>query len=119
MVSGRTSNPEAAVAYLDFWSQNVQLNNWSGDPEFARIPSGKEAWTKPALAEKWPEWVSSYQAGRMFAGAEPMPRFIGVSAVESALGVALQSVVLGEKSVAEALAEANESAQAQIDILRG
>ncbi|WP_323769789.1 sugar ABC transporter substrate-binding protein [Antarctobacter sp.] len=119
MVSARTKNPEAALAYIDFWTQNEQLNTWGGNPEIARVPAGKDAWSSPALAEVWPNWVSAYNEGSFFAGAEPMPRFIGVSAVESALATAIQQVVLGLKTPQEALDAANEAAQAQIDLLRG
>ncbi len=119
MVSSRTENPEAAMAYIDFWTRNEQLNTWGGNPEIARVPAGKEAWSSPGLAEVWPNWVSAYNEGNFFAGAEPMPRFIGVSAVESALATAIQQVVLGQKTPQEALDAANEAAQAQIDLLRG
>ncbi|WP_424988616.1 ABC transporter substrate-binding protein [Microbulbifer sp. S227A] len=119
MVSSRTRNPEAAMAYIDFWTQTEQLNTWGGNPEIARVPAGKEAWSSPALAEVWPNWIKSYNEGNFFAGAEPMPRFIGVSAVESALATAIQQVVLGQKTPQEALDAANEAAQAQIDLLRG
>ena len=119
MVSARTRNPEAAVAYLDFWSQQEQLDLWGAAPEFSRIPAGRNAWNSPALAEKWPNWVEAYNAGTLFQGAEPMPRFIGVSVVETALGNAIQQVVLGRQTPEEALQAANESAQQQIDILRG
>lgn len=119
MVSSRTQNPEAAMAYIDFWSQDAQLNIWGGNPEIARVPAGKAAWKEAGLAKAWPAWVASYEAGTLFEGAEPMPRFIGVSAVESALATAIQQVVLGQKTPQEALDEANAAAQAQIDLLRG
>lgn len=119
MVSARTQNPEAAAAYLDFWSQNDQLGLWGANPEFSRIPAGRTAWESPGLAERWPDWVASYNAGTLFQGAEPMPRFIGVSAVEAALGAAIQQVVLGRQSPADALNAATASAQEQINILRG
>ena len=119
MVSSRSRNPEAAVEYIDFWSQNDQLKIWGGNPEIARIPAGKAAWGEPGLAEAWPNWVSTYNAGTLFQGAEPMPRFIGVSAVENALGTALQEAVLGQKTAQQALDDATTAAQAQIDLLRG
>lgn len=119
MVSSRTKNPEAALAYIDFWTQDEQLNTWGGNPEIARVPAGKAAWSSPALADVWPNWVSAYNEGTFFTGAEPMPRFIGVSAVESALATAIQQVVLGQKTPQEALDAANEAAQKQIDLLRG
>ncbi|MCR9136985.1 MAG: sugar ABC transporter substrate-binding protein [Alphaproteobacteria bacterium] len=119
MVSSRAKNPEAAVEYIDFWSQNDQLKIWGGNPEIARIPAGKVAWGEAGLAEAWPNWVSSYEAGTLFQGAEPMPRFIGVSAVENALGTALQEAVLGQKTAQQALDDATAAAQAQIDLLRG
>ncbi|WP_226781599.1 ABC transporter substrate-binding protein [Oceaniglobus trochenteri] len=119
MVSSSTKNPEAAIEYLDFWSQNEQLNTWGGNPEIARVPAGKSAWSEQGLADAWPAWVESYNAGTLFDGAEPMPRFIGVSAVESALATAIQQVVLGQKTPQEAADEATEAAQAQIDLLRG
>lgn len=119
MVSARAKNPEAAVEYIDFWSRNEQLKIWGGNPEIARIPAGKAAWGEPGLAEAWPNWVESYNAGTLFEGAEPMPRFIGVSAVESALGTAIQEAVLGQKTPQEAMDDATKAAQAQIDLLRG
>ncbi len=119
MVSARTTNAEAAVEYLDFWSQNQQLALWGDNPEFSRIPGGKVAWQSEGLAKRWPGWVESYRAGTLFSGAEPMPRFIGVSVVEAALGTAIQQVVLGQRSVVDALNAANTAAQQQIDVLRG
>lgn len=119
MVSARTENPEAAIEYIDFWSQEQQLGLWGANPEFSRIPAGRVAWDSPGLAERWPTWVDSYKAGTLFQGAEPMPRFIGVSVVETALGNAIQQVVLGQQSPAEALNAATASAQEQINILRG
>ncbi|MCV6824961.1 MULTISPECIES: extracellular solute-binding protein [Halocynthiibacter] len=119
MVSARSENPEAAVEYLDFWSQDDQLEIWGGQPEIARIPAGKAAWDNAELKEAWPNWVKSYEEGSLFAGAAPMPRFIGVSAIESALGTAIQQAVLGQKTPQEALDEATTAAQAQIDLIRG
>lgn len=119
MVSSRSKNPEAAVEYLDFWAQDKQLEIWGGQPETARIPAGKAAWDNPELAEAWPNWVKSYEAGTLFENGAPMPRFIGVSAIESALGTALQQAILGQKTPQEALDEATASAQKQIDLIRG
>lgn len=119
MVSARSKNPEAAIDYVDFWTQNEQLRVWGGNPEIARVPAGKAAWDEPKLAEVWPNWVKAYKAGTLFEGAQAMPRFIGVSAVESALGGAIQQVVLGQKSAQEALDAATSAAQTQIDLLRG
>lgn len=119
MVSSRSKNPEAAAAYVDFWSQNAQLEVWGGQPEIARIPAGKAAWDNPELKEAWPNWVKAYEADTLFKGGAPMPRFIGVSAIESALGTAIQQAVLGQKTPQEALDEATTGAQAQIDLIRG
>ena len=119
MVSARSKNPAAAVDYLDFWSQNEQLSIWGGTPEMARVPAGKEAWKQPELAKIWPNWVNSYEANTLFKGAEPMPRFIGVSVVEKSLGTAIQEVVLGLKTAQQALDDATAAAQPQIDMLRG
>ncbi|KUF08681.1 extracellular solute-binding protein [Pseudoponticoccus marisrubri] len=119
MVSSRAENPEAALDYVDFWSQDKQLEIWGGQPEIARIPAGKAAWDNPELAEAWPNWVKAYDAGTLFQGAAEMPRFIGVSAIESALGTAIQQAVLGQKSPQEALDEATAAAQGQIDLIRG
>lgn len=119
MVSSRAENPEAAVEYIDFWSQNEQLEIWGGQPEVARIPAGKAAWDNAELAEVWPNWVEAYNAGTLFEGAAPMPRFIGVSAIESALGTAIQEAVLGQKTAQQALDDATAAAQTQIDLIRG
>ena len=119
MVSARSKDPEAAVQYLDFWSQDEQLDLWGANPEFSRVPAGKAAWTSPELAERWPNWVGAYKAGTLFEGAQPLPRFIGLSVVESALATALQQVVLGQKKPQEALDAAAASAQQQVDLLRG
>jgi multiple sugar transport system substrate-binding protein len=117
LVSSRAKNKKAVAEYLDFWSQNEQLNIWDGDPVVARIPAGKNAWQSKELSEKWPNWVKSYNEGTMFNGASPMPRFIGVSAVENALATAIQEVVLGQKTAKAALDDANKAAQDQIDLL--
>lgn len=119
MLSSRSKNPEAALEYIDFWSQNQQLEIWGGQPEIARIPAGKAAWDNPELKAAWPNWVSAYDAGTLFEGGAPMPRFIGVSAIESALGTAIQQAVLGQKTPQQALEEAATAAQTQIDLIRG
>ncbi|WP_323764471.1 extracellular solute-binding protein [Marinovum sp.] len=119
MVSSRSKNPEAAAAYVDFWSQDAQLEVWGGQPEIARIPAGKAAWDNAELKEAWPNWVKAYEADTLFKGGAPMPRFIGVSAIESALGTAIQQAVLGQKTPQEALDEATAAAQGQIDLIRG
>lgn len=119
MVSSRSQNPEAAVEYLDFWSQNEQLEIWGGQPEVARIPAGKAAWDNQELAKVWPNWVKAYNEGTLFEGAAPMPRFIGVSAIESALGTAIQEAVLNKKTPKQALDDATAAAQTQIDLIRG
>lgn len=119
MVSARAENPEAAVEYIDFWSQNEQLEIWGGQPEIARIPSGKAAWDNAELEKAWPNWVSAYNEGSLFEGAASMPRFIGVSAIESALGTAIQEAVLGQKTPQQALDDATAAAQTQIDLIRG
>ncbi|ERP96389.1 hypothetical protein Q669_28885 [Labrenzia sp. C1B10] len=119
MVSSRSQNPEAALEYVDFWSQTDQLEIWGGQPEIARIPAGKAAWDNTELKEAWPNWVKAYDAGTLFAGGAPMPRFIGVSAIESALGTAIQQAILGQKTPQEALDEATTSAQGQINLIRG
>lgn len=119
MVSSRSKNPEAAMEYVDFWSQNDQLEIWGGQPEIARIPAGKAAWDNAELKEAWPNWVKAYDEGSLFQGGAPMPRFIGVSAIESALGTAIQQAILGQKTPQEALDEATTAAQGQIDLIRG
>ena len=119
MVSSRSKNPEAALEYVDFWSQNDQLEIWGGQPEIARIPAGKAAWDNAELKDAWPNWVKAYDAGTLFEGGAPMPRFIGVSAIESALGTAIQQAILGQKTPQEALDEATTAAQGQIDLIRG
>lgn len=119
MISSRAKNTEAAVEYLDFWSQNEQLEIWGGQPEVARIPAGKVAWDNPELKQAWPNWVSAYDEGTLFAGSAPMPRFIGVSAIEAALGTAIQEALLGQKTAQQALDDATAAAQTQIDLIRG
>lgn len=119
MVSSRSKNVEAAIEYLDFWAQDEQLEIWGGQPEISRIPAGKAAWDNAELKEAWPNWVKAYDEGTLFKGGAPMPRFIGISAIESALGTAIQQAVLGQKTPQEALDEANVAAQTQIDLIRG
>ena len=119
MVSSRSKNPEAALEYVDFWSQDQQLEVWGGQPEIARIPAGKAAWDNAELKEAWPNWVKAYEEETLFKGGAPMPRFIGVSAIESALGTAIQQAILGQKTPQEALDEATAGAQTQIDLIRG
>ena len=118
MVSSKAQNPEAAIEYLDFWSQNEQLEIWGGQPEIARIPAGKAAWDNAELKEAWPNWISAYNEGTLFEGSASMPRFIGVSAIESALGTAIQEALLGQKTPQQALDDAAAAAQTQIDLIR-
>lgn len=118
-VNANTANQEAALAYVDFWSQNEQLGKWGANPEYSRIPASKAAWESPELAKRWPNWVEAYKAGTLFKGAEPMPRFVGVTQVEQALGATIQQAILEQASPADALAAAAQATQAQIDALRG
>ena len=117
-ISANTKHPEAALEYVDFWSQDQQLGLWDGDPEFSRIPAGKAAWQSPDLAKRWPNWIEAYKAGTLFSGAEAMPRFVGVTQVETALGAAIQEAILGRRPAADALANAQAIAQQQINGLR-
>jgi len=117
-ISANTKNPAAALEYVDFWSQDQQLNLWDGEPEFSRIPAGKAAWQSPELNRRWPNWVEAYRAGKLFSGAEALPRFVGITQVETALGAAIQEAILGRRSAADALAHAQATAQQQISGLR-
>lgn len=119
MVSAQSRNAAAAMDYLDFWSQDARLDLWNGEPEYSRVPAGRHAWSGPRLQQHWPDWVARYRAGTLFQGAQSLPRFLGVSQVESRLATAMQEAVLGRKPVEQALTEQQTAAQQQIDIIRG
>lgn len=119
MVSSQSRNAAAAMDYLDFWSQDARLDLWNGEPEYSRVPAGRHAWSGPRLQQHWPDWVARYRAGTLFQGAQSLPRFLGVSQVESRLATAMQEAVLGRKPVEQALTEQQTAAQQQIDIIRG
>jgi len=118
MVTTLSKHPEAALKYVDFWTQPEQLSLWDGSAEVCRVPAYKAAYDSPQLKKVWPEWVKSYKAGNLFKGSLPMPRFIGLTEAENSLGKAIQSAVLLQKDPQSALDAVAKSAQELYDILR-
>lgn len=118
MVNSRSKNYEEIMAYLKFWTQDEQLKFW-GTKELARVPASKKAWESSEMKQLWPSRVDAYNDGTLFNGSTPAPRFIGVSQIEQYMRVAIQKAVGGKMSASDALNEANESAQKQIDVLLG
>ena len=118
MVNSRSKNYEEIMAYLKFWTNDDQLKFW-GTKEMARIPASKNAWKSNEMRDLWPNRVNAYNDGSLFNGSTPAPRFIGVSQIEQYMRTAIQKAVGGKMSASDALNEANDNAQEQIDVLLG
>jgi len=118
MVNSRSKNYEEIMAYLKFWTNDDQLKFW-GTKEMARIPASKNAWKSNEMRDLWPNRVNAYNDGSLFNGSTPAPRFIGVTQIEQYMRTAIQKAVGGKMSASDALNEANDNAQEQIDVLLG
>ena len=95
-----------------------QLKFW-GTKEMARIPASKNAWKSNEMRDLWPNRVNAFNDGSLFNGSTPAPRFIGVSQIEQYMRTAIQKAIGGKMSPSDALNEANDNAQEQIDMLLG
>ena len=103
MLTSQSKNVKAAMKFLNFFaSQNFQAG-WDGDPIPGRVPATKANWASPDVVKVYPDLVKLYNKGTLFKGALPMPAFPGLVQMESYMGEALQSVVMGQQDVQSAL----------------
>jgi multiple sugar transport system substrate-binding protein len=95
MITTSCENTEAALEYIDFWSQDEQLMAWNGSVQFGRIPTGIAVWESSDMQRFWPDLVVRYNEGTMFEGILPMPAFPGLNEAYESMSTAVQEVLLG------------------------
>lgn len=115
-VSALTQQREAALQYIEFWSQPDVQRGWDGSEVLGRVPGLKANWETDIFKKTYPDWYKLYKDGnKMFDGALPMPAFPGLTEAEKALSNAMQQAVLGKANPKDALAAAAKRAQAIVD----
>lgn len=118
MLTTGSKNEEAALKFLDFYASDDYQAGWDGDPIPGRVPATKKNWESPDIVKVYPDLSELYKAGTLFQGALPMPAFPGITEMETALGEALQAVVVGRMSPKQALDDVAAKSQAVLDKVR-
>ena len=103
MLTSQSKNVKAAMKFLNYFASQEFQAGWDGDPIPGRVPATKENWTSPDVSKVYPDLVKLYNKGTLFKGAIPMPAFPGLVQMETYMGEALQSVVMGQQDVKSAL----------------
>jgi|GEM_PF-795871 len=95
MITTNAKNVEAALAYVDYWTQDEQVIGWNGSVQFGRVPTALVCWSSADIERFWPDLKERYDEGTLFKGVLPMPAFPGLNESYEYFGTALQEVVLG------------------------
>jgi multiple sugar transport system substrate-binding protein len=95
MITTNAKDVEAALAYVDFWTQDEQVLGWNGSVQFGRVPTAIVAWSSADIEKFWPDLKAKYDAGTLFTEVLPMPAFPGLNESYEHFGTAVQEVVLG------------------------
>ena len=95
MITTNCKNIEAALAYIEYWTEDEQLLGWNGSVQFGRVPTGLVCWSSDAIKRFCPDLKKKYDDVTLFKGVLPMPAFPGLNEGHEYLGVALQEVILG------------------------
>ena len=103
MLTSQSKNVKAAMKFLNYFASQEFQAGWDGDPIPGRVPATRENWASPDVVKVYPDLVKLYNKGTLFKGALPMPAFPGLVQMESYMGEALQSVVMGQQDVQSAL----------------
>jgi len=103
MLTSQSKNVKAAMKFLNYFASQEFQAGWDGDPIPGRVPATKENWASPDVSMVYPDLVKLYNKGTLFNGAVPMPAFPGLVQMETYMGEALQSVVMGQQDVQSAL----------------
>jgi len=103
MLTSQSKNVKAAMKFLNYFASQEFQAGWDGDPIPGRVPATRANWASPDVVKVYPDLVKLYNNGTLFKGALPMPAFPGLVQMESYMGEALQSVVMGQQNVQSAL----------------
>jgi ABC-type glycerol-3-phosphate transport system substrate-binding protein len=103
MLTSQSKNVKAAMKFLNYFASQEFQAGWDGDPIPGRVPATLTNWASPDIVKVYPDLVKLYNKGTLFKGALPMPAFPGLVQMESYMGEALQSVVMGQQDVQSAL----------------
>ena len=103
MLTSQSKNVKAAMKFLNYFASQEFQAGWDGDPIPGRVPATRANWASPDVVKVYPDLVKLYNKGTLFKGALPMPAFPGLVQMESYMGEALQSVVMGQQNVQSAL----------------
>ena len=103
MLTSQSKNVKAAMKFLNYFASQEFQAGWDGDPIPGRVPATRINWASPDIVKVYPDLVKLYNKGTLFKGALPMPAFPGLVQMESYMGEALQSVVMGQQDVQSAL----------------
>jgi multiple sugar transport system substrate-binding protein len=95
MITTNAKNVKAAMAYIDYWTEDAQLLAWNGSVQFGRVPTGIVCWNSSDIERFWPDLKQRYDEGALFRGVLPMPAFPGLNEGHEYLSSAVQEVVLG------------------------
>ena len=115
LITTNCKNTDAALKFIDYWTEDENLLAWNGSVQFGRVPSGIVCWETDGIDAYWPDLKALYNDGTLFENVEPMPAFAGLTMGQSYLAEALQEVLLGLKEPQEAMDGVAEKLQAELD----
>ena len=115
MLTSQSKNVKAAMKFLNYFASQEFQAGWDGDPIPGRVPATRANWASPDVVKVYPDLVKLYNKGTLFKGALPMPAFPGLVQMESYMGEALQSVVMGQQDVQSALDRVAKKSQRVLD----
>lgn len=115
MLTSQSKNVKAAMKFLNYFASQEFQAGWDGDPIPGRVPATRANWASPDVVKVYPDLVKLYNKGTLFKGALPMPAFPGLVQMETYMGEALQSVVMGQQDVQSALDRVAKKSQRVLD----
>jgi ABC-type glycerol-3-phosphate transport system substrate-binding protein len=114
LITTNCENTDAALAFIDYWTEDQNLLAWNGSVQFGRVPSGIVCWETDGIDQYWPDLKKAYLAGDLFKNVQPMPAFAGLTSGQSYLAEALQKVLLDVATPQEALDEVAKKLSAEL-----
>jgi len=114
LITTNCENTNAALAFIDYWTEDQNLLAWNGSVQFGRVPSGIVCWETDGIDQYWPDLKKAYLAGDLFKNVQPMPAFAGLTSGQSYLAEALQKVLLDVATPQEALDEVAKKLSAEL-----
>lgn len=112
---------EAALDFIEWWSQEDELAPWSGEPDVGirgRVPTLQSAFDDPPelMQTQFGDLVTLYDDNELFNNTTRFPSFEGLASIQSRINRSvLQPVMLGDATAEEACNDANEAVQEIID----